>query len=141
MPIGKSFFAVNLPNLFRAIQFQMLTLVFQCMKILKSLFIHYLVRIWITCWWNLNKIVWSKIYKILSFLTNTRIFKPCFDKALIVWCHFGNFTIVLLTFRLLSFSVPKINKTYWIRLVLTLVLQRGRGSGCNPPVIFPRQLF
>ena len=24
--------------------------------------------VWTTCWWNLNKIVWSEIYKILSFL-------------------------------------------------------------------------
>ena len=35
----------------------------------KSLSIHYLISIWTTCWWNLNEIVWSKIYKILSFLT------------------------------------------------------------------------
>ena len=33
-----------------------------------SLSIHYLVSIWITCRWNLNKIVWSYLYKILSFL-------------------------------------------------------------------------
>ena len=34
-----------------------------------ALFIHYLISIWTTCWWNLNEIVWSKVYKILSFLT------------------------------------------------------------------------
>ena len=35
----------------------------------KSLSIHYLISIWTTSWWNLNKIVWSEIYKMLSFLT------------------------------------------------------------------------
>ena len=33
----------------------------------KIFFIHYLISIWATCWWNLNKIVWYEIYKILSF--------------------------------------------------------------------------
>ena len=27
-----------------------------------SLSIHYLVNVWTTCWWNLNKIVWSELY-------------------------------------------------------------------------------
>ena len=31
--------------------------------------IHYFISIWVTCWWNLNKVEWSKLYKILSFLT------------------------------------------------------------------------
>ena len=35
----------------------------------KCLSIHYLISIWTTYWWNLNKIVWSELYKILSFLT------------------------------------------------------------------------
>ena len=36
---------------------------------LKCLSMHYLVSIWTTYRLNLNKIVWSEIYKILSFLT------------------------------------------------------------------------
>ena len=28
-----------------------------------SLAIHYLISIWTTCWWNLNKIVWFELYK------------------------------------------------------------------------------
>ena len=36
---------------------------------LKSLSIHYLISIWTTCWWNLSKIVWFELYKILSFVT------------------------------------------------------------------------
>ena len=33
-----------------------------------GLSIHYLISIWTTCWWNLDKNAWYKIYKILSFL-------------------------------------------------------------------------
>ena len=28
-----------------------------------SLSIHYLINIWTTCWWNLNKIVWFELYQ------------------------------------------------------------------------------
>ena len=35
----------------------------------QSFSIHYLIGVWTTCWWNLNQVVWSKLYKILSFLT------------------------------------------------------------------------
>ena len=35
-----------------------------------SLSIHYLISIWTTCWWNLNRIVWYERYKILSLLAN-----------------------------------------------------------------------
>ena len=30
----------------------------------QGLSIHYLISIWVTCWWNLNKIVWSEQDKI-----------------------------------------------------------------------------
>ena len=33
----------------------------------QSLSICYLISIWTTCWWNLNEIVGSELYKILSF--------------------------------------------------------------------------
>ena len=49
-----------------------------------SLSVHCLTSIWTTCWWNLNKIVWSKVYKILSFLTKNG--SPFLTKRL---CHFG----------------------------------------------------
>ena len=44
---------------------------------LKSL---HLIRIWTTCWRNLNQIVWSEMYKILRFLTKNRILKPFLSK-------------------------------------------------------------
>ena len=50
--------------------------------------IHYLIFIWTARWWNLNKIVWSKIYTALSFLEKSKIiirkqvFKTVFDKML-----------------------------------------------------------
>ena len=46
----------------------------------ESLSIHYLVSIWTTNWWNLNKIVWSEPYKILCFLTKKWL--TIFDKVL-----------------------------------------------------------
>ena len=33
------------------------------------MYIHYLISIWTTRWWNWSKIVWSEPYKILCFLT------------------------------------------------------------------------
>ena len=49
-----------------------------------SLSVHYLISIWTTCWWNLNKIVWSKLYRILSFLTKNG--SPFLTKR---WMPFG----------------------------------------------------
>ena len=37
---------------------------------------HYLIRIWTTCWWNLNQIVWPKMYKILIFWQKIEFLKP-----------------------------------------------------------------
>ena len=66
--------------------------------------IHYLRSIWTTCWWNLKKIAWSELYKILSFLT-----KKCHrfwlivdailedisvTETIIVWCIILKTTIV-----------------------------------------------
>ena len=33
-----------------------------------SLSIHYLISIWTTCRWNMNKIVWFKLYKIFELI-------------------------------------------------------------------------
>ena len=49
-----------------------------------SLSIHYLVYIWTTWWWNLNKFVWPEPYKILNFLTKNG--SPSLTKC---WRHFG----------------------------------------------------
>ena len=46
----------------------MLPLLMLTLKVL-SFFIHYLIKFWTTCWWNLKTIVWFKLYKILSYLT------------------------------------------------------------------------
>ena len=60
-----------------------------------SLSIHYLISIRTTCWWNLNKIVWFKLYKIMSFLTKMvnhfwqsvdAILKDVSVTETIVWC-------------------------------------------------------
>ena len=45
-----------------------------------SFSIHYLPSIWTTCWWNLNKIVWSELYKIWSFFAKKWL--TSFDKVL-----------------------------------------------------------
>ena len=46
-----------------------------------SLSIHYSISIWTTCWWNLNKIAWYEVYKILTFLAKkvNHFFKTCVD--------------------------------------------------------------
>ena len=49
-----------------------------------SLSIHDLKNVY-TCKWNLNKIVWSKLHKILSFWQKTRFLK-LLTKC---WCCFG----------------------------------------------------
>ena len=49
-----------------------------------SLSIHYLIRIWTTCCWNLNIIVLSELRITLSFLTKNG--KPFLIKC---WRHFG----------------------------------------------------
>ena len=46
----------------------MLPLLMLTLEVL-SLSMHYFIRIWTTCWWNLNKIILSKIYRMLIFLT------------------------------------------------------------------------
>ena len=61
----------------------MLQLLMLILKV-SSFSIHYLISIWITGWWNLNNIVWSKLYKILSFLTKNG--QPFLTKC---WRHFG----------------------------------------------------
>ena len=50
------------------------------LKVFRSLSISYLISILTTCSWNLDKIVFSRLYKILSFLA-----KPFLTKF---WCHF-----------------------------------------------------
>ena len=35
---------------------------YHCWYDIESLSIIYLISIWTTCWWNLNKIVWSELY-------------------------------------------------------------------------------
>ena len=42
----------------------MLPLLMLTLEIL-SFSIHYLIKIWTTCWWNLNKIIWSEPYNFL----------------------------------------------------------------------------
>ena len=71
---GKFTAEINFPD-----RVFMLSLLMQALKV-KSVFIHYLIRIWITCWWNLNKIVWSDLHKILRFMTKKWF--TIFDKAL-----------------------------------------------------------
>ena len=75
-----------------------------------SLSIHYLISVWTTSWWNLNKIVWSKPLKKLCFLTTNgwKFLTKC-------WRYFGTFLRLKQLFdakiwieRLSSFSVPKI---------------------------------
>ena len=76
-----------------------------------SVSILYLIRIWTTCWPNVNQIVWSKMYNICALWQNNRVF--FLIKALTLFCKTflslkqlfnGN----LIIFRLLSFSVPRI---------------------------------
>ena len=59
-----------------------LPLLIQTLKV-KIFSIHYLISIWTTLWWNLNKIVWSEPYKILCFLTKLL---TIFDTK--CWRHF-----------------------------------------------------
>ena len=74
--IGKSSFPINLPLNSSVLPLQTLTME------VSSLFIHYLIRIWTTCWWNLNNILWSEIYEILSILVKIWGFDTIFDWAL-----------------------------------------------------------
>ena len=53
-----------------------------------SLSVYCLISIWTTCWWNLNKSVWSKVYKILSFLTKNG--SPFLTKR---WFHLENISV------------------------------------------------
>ena len=72
-PIGKSIFAVDLRlKLFRV------TIANADIGSLKSL--HTLLK---NCWWNLNKIVWSKLHEILrGFFDKKPFFITIFDKEL-----------------------------------------------------------
>ena len=63
--------------------------------VVKGLSIHYLISIWATCGWNLNKIIWFNYNKILSFLTKMvhhfwqsidTILKDIAVTNTIVWC-------------------------------------------------------
>ena len=75
-PIGKSIFAVNLPlKLFPA------TIANADIRNLKSP-INSFENVCTICQWNLNKIIWSKLHKILSFLTKNQVFITIFDKEL-----------------------------------------------------------
>ena len=55
---------------------------------------YYLISIWTTCWWNLNKIVWSELYEIWIFLKMVNYFWQSVDAILedvsvnetIIWC-------------------------------------------------------
>ena len=62
----------------------MLPLLMLTLKV-KNLSMRYLISIWATCWWNLNKFVWSKLYNLLNFLTKCL---TIFDKILTPfgWC-------------------------------------------------------
>ena len=41
---------------------------------LKSLHNIIMISVWFTCSWNLNQIVWPKMYKIWNFCTKTQVF-------------------------------------------------------------------
>ena len=69
-PIGKSIFAVNLSS-----KLFSLTTANADVGSLKSHLHTLLKNICITCRWNFNKIVWSKIHEILSFLTKNGLKK------------------------------------------------------------------
>ena len=94
---------------------QVTQILFESLKSLHTLFDTYLIGIWITCWGNLDQIVWSKMYKIFSFFDKKLefFFLILFDKALTPFCKTFQwlkqlFNGKLLIFRLLSFSVSKI---------------------------------
>ena len=66
------FFAVHLPLKLFAASLSLLMLTLE----VKSLSIYYLISIWTTCWWNLNKIIWAKLHEILISWQKTGLFKP-----------------------------------------------------------------
>ena len=67
-PIGKSIFVVNFP--LKLLRVTVANADTGSQKTLHT----FLLCIWSTCWTSLNQIVWSKMYKILSFWTKTRVF-------------------------------------------------------------------
>ena len=111
-PIGKSIFAVNLPSkVFRA------TVTNVDIGSL-SFSIHSLQNVCSTCKWNLNKIVWSKLHEILSFLRKTEFFYNHFWQSVDAILEDVSvaepimlnqlFNAKLLIWRLPSFIVPNI---------------------------------
>ena len=78
MPIGKSIFTVNLPlKLFRATVANADTLSVKHLRTLFELFDTYLDHVLAR---NLNQIVWSEMYKILSFFSKTSFLKSFLTK-------------------------------------------------------------
>ena len=69
----------------------------------KSKSLH-LISIWTTCWWNLNKIVWSELYKILSFKNGHfwQVLRPFLEDVsvneTIVWWYINLRTIIFQNF-------------------------------------------
>ena len=43
----------------------------------------YIIWFWITCWWNLNKVVWSKLYKISALLQ--KMVNPLYKVLMPFW--------------------------------------------------------
>ena len=75
--IGKPIFTVNFPlKLYRA------TVANADTGNLQSLRTFILVRIWTTCWRNLNQIVSFEMFKIWGFLTKTRVFFKHFKQSI-----------------------------------------------------------
>ena len=106
---GKSFYGKFIPKIDFPTGYFMLLIM--TLKVL-SRFIHYLISIWTTCWWNLNKIVWTELYKILIFLTKKKWLTIFYKVLTPFWKMFlwmkQLFDARLLIKRLSSFSVPKI---------------------------------
>ena len=63
---GRSFNGKFTAKIDFSIGYSILSLPMLTLEVL-SLSIHYLISIWTTCWWNLNKIVWSGLLKIWAF--------------------------------------------------------------------------
>ena len=66
--------------------------------------IHYLISIWTTCWWNLNKIVWSELCKSLTFWHKMvdhfwqsidTILEDISVTLLLVWCKIINLKTII----------------------------------------------
>ena len=74
-----------------------------------SLFLHYLLCVWTICRWNLNKIIWSDIYKILSLSIENRVYLKLFSTKL--WHHLGRCFYSLLKAKLLIWRLPSFSIT------------------------------